>query len=102
MVHKFGDQSSAETGSFKNSHQPGVAAIGRPVNPNLNHSKNSTILQSGVSSNIATLKRKGGDSDHHLGGYGPGDNTNASLPDISSTDMAPNKLHAPNKIININ
>jgi hypothetical protein len=29
-------------------------------------------------------------------------NENISLPDISSTEIAPNKLSAPNKIININ
>lgn len=31
-----------------------------------------------------------------------GENTNVSLPDISSTEIAPNKLNAPSKIININ
>jgi hypothetical protein len=35
-------------------------------------------------------------------GYHPPDTSNVSLPDISSTDIAPNKLTIPSKILNIN
>ena len=31
-----------------------------------------------------------------------GENTNMSLPDISSTEIGPNKLNAPNKVVKIN
>lgn len=30
------------------------------------------------------------------------ENTNVSLPDISSTEIVPNKVNGPNKIVNIN
>lgn len=31
-----------------------------------------------------------------------GENTNGTLPDISSTDIGPNKLNIPNKVVKIN
>ena len=37
-----------------------------------------------------------------MAGYHPPDTSNVSLPDISSTDIAPNKLTVPSKILNIN
>lgn len=76
--------------------------INDPLNP-FAHGKaaprvGSTL--SGQNSNIATQRRTQPYVENLVI---QGDTTNVSLPDISSTEIAPNKLNAPSsKIININ